>query len=174
NQPVEKVSWNDAMEFCRRVTASEKAAGHVLPGYEYTLPTEAEWEYACRAGTTGDYAGDGNLDHMGWYDGNSQAKTHEVANKQPNVWGLYDMNGNVWEWCYDFYRPYVAGEQTDPAILEVDPDDTSDSGSSRVLRGGSWFSMADFCRSDFRRRDDPSDRDNTVGFRVALAPSRTN
>jgi formylglycine-generating enzyme required for sulfatase activity len=181
NQPVEKVSWNDAMEFCRRVTASEKAAGHVLPGYEYTLPTEAEWEYACRAGTTGDYAGDGNLDHMGWYDKNSEGKTHNVAGKQPNTWGLYDMHGNVWEWCYDYYRPFSNREQTDsnreqtdPAVIDVDPDDTSDSDTARAGRGGGWGDSAGLCRSAYRFGYDPSQGDDDLGFRFALAPSRTN
>jgi formylglycine-generating enzyme required for sulfatase activity len=170
NQPVENVSWDDAMEFCRRVTASERSAGRVPMGYEYTLPTEAEWEYACRAGTTGDYGGNGNLDHMGWYEGNSRGKTHDIASKAPNAWGLYDMHGNVWEWCYDLASSYANNEQTDPASLGVESDNTS--GSGRVNRGGSWVNTAVNCQSTYRSGGGSGYRGDGLGFRLALSPIR--
>jgi len=123
--PVEQVSWEEAMEFCRKLTERERAAGRLASGYAYTLPTEAQWEYACRAGTTGAYAGD--LDAMGWNDGNSGSQTHAVGQKRANGWGLYDMHGNVWEWCLDWYGDYPSGSVVDPR--------GASSGSSRVYRG---------------------------------------
>jgi len=156
--PVESVSWNDAMEFCRKLTALERQAGRLPEGFEYTLPTEAQWEYACRAGTTGDYAG--NLDSMGWYSSNSGSKTHPVGTKQANAWGLYDMHGNVWEWCSDLYGSYPSGSVTDPR--------GASSGSNRVNRGGSWNNGASSCRSANRSWSAPAFRDRTLGFRVCL------
>jgi sulfatase modifying factor 1 len=156
--PVEKVSWNDAMEFCRKLTALERQAGRLPEGFEYTLPTEAQWEYACRAGTTGDYAG--NLDSMAWYDKNSGNKTHPVGTKQANAWGLYDMHGNVWEWCSDWYGGYPSGSVTDPR--------GAPSGSSRVFRGGSWYDFASHCRSAFRLRFFPTYTSDDLGFRACL------
>ncbi|NLX26683.1 MAG: SUMF1/EgtB/PvdO family nonheme iron enzyme [Lentisphaerae bacterium] len=157
--PVETVSWYDAMEFCRKLTALERQAGRLPDGFEYTLPTEAQWEYACRAGTTGDYAG--NLDAMAWYDSNSGSKTHPVGTKQPNAWGLYDMHGNVWEWCLDWYGNYASG-------IAMDPQGAS-SGSFRVARGGSWYHLASLCRSAFRLSHSPSFTLNILGFRVCLS-----
>ena len=121
NCPVEQVSWDNCQEFIQRLNQKEGTS-------KYRLPTEAEWEYACRAGTTGPYAGD--LDSMGWYDGNSGRRTHLVGQKKPNAWGLYDMHGNVWEWCSDWYGEDTSGSITDP--------EGPSSGPSRVLRGGSW------------------------------------
>ncbi len=162
--PVESVSWKDAMTYCRRLTDQERAAGRLPQGYVYTLPTEAEWEYACRAGTTGPYAGDGNLNDLGWHNGNSGGWTHPVAQKQPNGWGLYDMYGNLAEWCRDWYGPYPGGSVTDYA--------GPSSGTGRVVRGGSWSSDALSCRSASRGKSEPPDySDNTIGFRVALVPS---
>jgi formylglycine-generating enzyme required for sulfatase activity len=160
---VEQVSWDDAMQFCRKLTERERQAGRLPEGYEYTLPTEAQWEYACRAGTTGPFAGSGNLDSMGWYTSNSGNTTHPVAQKQANAWGLYDMHGNVWEWCRDWSGGYPGGSVTDPT--------GPSSGSSRVFRGGCWSSIAQFCRSVFRSCFEPGYRINDVGFRLALAPS---
>ena len=129
--PVENVTWNDCQEFIRKVNASLNC--------EACLPTEAEWEYACRAGTTGPYAG-GSLDSMGWYRNNSGGKTHPVGQKQPNLWGFYDMHGNVWEWCNDWYGAYPSGSVTDPT-------GSASGGNRGVLRGGRWDSEARGCRS---------------------------
>ncbi len=125
--------------------------------YLYSLPTEAQWEYACRATTTGDYAG--NLDEMAWYAGKT---THEVGKKKPNAWGLYDMHGNVWEWCSDWYGGYSSGTVTDLS--------GANSGSHRVDRGGGWGSPANYCRSANRSGIAPDDRDGGLGFRLVRIP----
>jgi len=158
--PVVGVSWNDAMSFCKWLTERERAAGRLAAGYKYTLPTEAQWEYACRSGTTGAYAGD--LDSMAWYGKNSGRKTHAVGGKQPNGWGLYDMHGNVWEWCSDWYGSYPSGSAVDPT--------GASSGSLRVRRGGSWGSNASICRSANRNRITPGYRSYFLGFRLAHRP----
>jgi formylglycine-generating enzyme required for sulfatase activity len=155
--PVEKVSWADAVEFCRKLSAmpAEKTAGHV-----YRLPTEAEWEYACRSGTTTAYGfGDdaSRLGDYGWF-GNSDSSTHPVGEKKPNAWGLYDMHGNVWEWCQDWYSAYPSGSAMDPT--------GATSGSNRVLRGGGWSTLARFCLSADRGGSTPENRDDYLGFRV--------
>jgi hypothetical protein len=150
NRPVEDVSWDDAMEFCKKLTEMERATGRLPAGQEYTLPTEKQWEYACRAGTTGDYTGTGNLDDMGWYYGNSGGQTHDVATKKPNDWGFYDMHGTVWEWCLDEY-----GSSRD----------------GRVLRGGGWRGGADACRSAYRGYG-PGLLFNGLGFRPVLISVR--
>jgi len=155
--PVENVSWGDAMEFCRKLTERERQAGRLPTGTIYTLPTEAQWEYACRAGRTGDYAGE--VDAMAWYDKNSGAATHAVGTKQANAWGLHDMHGNVWEWCLDRYGPYLGGRVTDPKGVP--------SGSSRVLRGGSWADGAGSARSANRFDYYPGIRYYDFGFRLA-------
>jgi formylglycine-generating enzyme required for sulfatase activity len=156
--PVEQVSWNDAVEFCRKLSElpAEKAAGYV-----YRLPTEAEWEYACRAGTDTEYSfgdSESQLGGYAWYDENSGLTTHPVGGKRPNAWGLYDMHGNVWEWCQDWYGAYPSGSVTDPPGAA--------SGSARVYRGGSWFHYSDDCRSAFRNGSTPDDRSFGLGFRV--------
>jgi formylglycine-generating enzyme required for sulfatase activity len=159
NRPVEQVSWTEAMEFCRKLTEREWAAERLPEGYAYMLPTEAQWEYACRAGTTGDYAGE--LSAMGWYDQNSGSKTNPVGTKRANAWGLHDMHGNVWEWCADWYAGYAGGSVRDP----VGPS----SGSFRVRRGGGWWNSADFCRSASRVNYVPGYRVDFLGFRLALS-----
>ena len=156
--PVVGVSWADAVEFCRKLSAmpAEKTAGHV-----YRLPTEAEWEYACRSGTTTAYGfGDdaSRLGDYGWFDGNSDSSTHPVGEKKPNAWGLYDMHGGVYEWCQDWYGDYPSGSATNPT--------GATSGSDRVLRGGGWFSGARDCRSAYRSWNTPGFRDSSLGFRV--------
>nr|WP_271960234.1 SUMF1/EgtB/PvdO family nonheme iron enzyme [Rubripirellula sp.] len=163
DHPVEMVSWDEAVEFCRRLSEvpAEKAAGNV-----YRLPTEAEWEYACRAGTATkfNYGDDkSDLGDYGWYSENSDRKTHPVGSKLPNAWGLYDMHGNVWEWCRDWHGDYPSGSVTDPS--------GATSSSLRVFRGGSWYYIAEICRSAIRCRDGPSLRYDDLGFRVSLSPS---
>ncbi len=158
-RPMEEVSRVEAVEFCQKLTERERQAGRLREGYEYMLPTEAQWEHACRAGTTGDYAG--NLDKMAWYNKNSGHTTHPVAQKQANVWRLYDMKGNVWEWCRDWYGQYPGGSVTDPT--------GPPSGSIRVVRGGSWNSPAQRCRSASRVGLAPDKRFDDVGFRLALS-----
>ncbi|MDR0535440.1 MAG: SUMF1/EgtB/PvdO family nonheme iron enzyme [Puniceicoccales bacterium] len=160
NLPMTWVSWHEAMEFCRRVTETERKAGRLPSGYEYTLPTEAQWEYACRAGTSGPYGGTGNLDEMGWYDKNSKWNLHPVAQKKSNDWGLYDMHGNVWEWCADWYGEYPKGKATDP--------NGASSGDARVMRGGGWNDTN--CRSSLRGVRLPDSRNADRGFRISLRP----
>ena len=155
--PVEQVSWNDAQAFIQ-------ALNQRYPGRNYRLPTEAEWEYAARAGTTGDYGGTGVLDDMGWYSGNSGGRTHPVALKQPNAFNLYDMHGNVWEWVQDWYS--ATYYSISPGVDPTGPT----TGSDRVLRGGSWFVSASLARSAFRVSRAPSVRSNGGGFRLARTP----
>ena len=161
NRPVEQVSWHDATEFCRRLSElpQERAMGRV-----YRLPTEAEWEYACRAGTKKQYSfGDdeSQLGDYGWFDGNAGGQTQPVGAKKPNPRGLYDMHGNVWEWCGDWHDPsyYDNGPTSDPAGPA--------SGSLRILRGGSWYHVPDLLRSTKRIGDSPTVKRNDYGFRVA-------
>ena len=163
NHPVEEVSWEDAVEFCQRLSAlpEEKKAGRV-----YRLPSEAEWEYACRAGSQMAYSfgsDEKSLVNFGWYDSNSKEKTHAVGLKKANAWGLYDMHGNVWEWCADWYDEYPKGSATDPRGPEA--------GSIRVIRGGGWLLDAVYCRSADRYGRVPSFRGLNLGFRVALSSS---
>ena len=163
NNPVELVSWKDAVEFCRKLSQlpKEKAAGHV-----YRLPTEAEWEYACRAGTTAAYSFGDDASQLGqyaWFDENSGTTTHPVGGKKPNPWGLYDMHGNVWEWCHDWHGEYPSEPVTDPTGPTT--------GSFRVYRGGGWDGYAGYCRSGSHHGFNPSYRGGLLGFRVARDPS---
>jgi formylglycine-generating enzyme required for sulfatase activity len=162
NLPVEQVSWGEAVEFCRKLTAKQRQEGVLPEGWEWRLPTEAEWEYAARAGTTG--ARHGELDTIAWHGGNSGSETHGVKGKEANAWGLHDMIGNVWEWCGDWYGDYPTGSVTDPT--------GPGSGSFRVLRGGSWGYVAGNARSAKRFRLDPGLRDFVLGFRPALSSVR--
>ncbi len=162
--PVETVAWKDAMEFCRRLSATdaERSAGRV-----YRLPTEAEWEYACRAGSNTKWSfGDSETSpgDYAWYSGNSDRKTHPVGQKKPNAWGLYDMHGNVWEWCQDWRdADYYAASPTD------DPQGPS-AGWLRVTRGGGGYYSARACRSAYRGRGTPDYRSRGLGFRLAFSP----
>jgi formylglycine-generating enzyme required for sulfatase activity len=164
--PAERVSWLSAMEFGRIVTERERAAGRLPPDYEYTLPSEAQWEYACRAGTTGPHAGD--LDAMAWFAGNSDRRPHPVGQKQPNAWGLYDMHGNVAEWCIDGYHGYPGGHVTDFAIGYDGPS----AAMARMVRGGWWQSGAGLCRSGSRNHYLVTHTGSDLGFRLALVPVR--
>ena len=155
DRPVENVSWNDAMEFCAELSR--------MTGRRFTLPTEAEWEYAARGGrksTSAKDSGSSSVTNVAWYDGNSGSQTHPVGKLRPNELGIYDMRGNVWEWCLDWYGSYSSASQTDP----MGPG----SGSSRVLRGGSWGYYARFCRVSYRYYGTPGDRYIYNGFRVVL------
>ncbi|MGH7945782.1 MAG: formylglycine-generating enzyme family protein [Opitutaceae bacterium] len=158
--PVANVSWDDCQNFLTKL--QEKT------GRKFTLPTEAQWEYACRAGTTTDYSfgdAESGLAEHGWYSGNSAPpKTHPVGEKKPNPWGLYDMHGNAWEWCADRYGKYSGGAMTDPAGAA--------SGATRVYRGGSWSHVAPFCGSADRDGNLPGFRFLYLGLRVALSSRR--
>jgi formylglycine-generating enzyme required for sulfatase activity len=148
-RPLESVSWEDAARFCDAL--STRAGG------TYHLPTEAQWEYACRAGTTGPH--DGDLDAIAWHRENSNDSTQPVGQKQPNAWGLYDMIGNVWEWCLDWYAPYLSQLQRDPK--------GPPSGRYRVLRGAAWPINARSCRAAQRYGFTPTYRFNAIGVRPA-------
>lgn len=161
--PVENVSWLDAVRFCNALSQRDGCmpAYHVHPDGEgaewdagadgYRLPTEAEWEHACRAGTSGPRYGP--LDEIAWYRGNSGERIRDVGGKRPNAWGFHDMLGNVWDWCWDIYDAEVYG-------------------TYRVLRGGGWFDEHWSCRASVRRRSHPAFRVDDVGFRVARSVAR--
>ncbi len=158
--PVESVSWDDAQEFCKKLNQQT--------GKKYRLPSEAEWEYACRAGSQTRYFFGDNEKQLGeyaWYDENSGLKTHSVGQKKPNNWGLFDMSGNVWEWCEDpWHENYYKNAPTDGRSWNHNHSQSS----SRILRGGSWFDLSWGCRSAFRFRYNAVDRYGFIGFRLAL------
>jgi formylglycine-generating enzyme required for sulfatase activity len=162
--PVVGVSWDDAVAFCRKLTEQERGAGQLPEGYEYRLPTEAEWEYAARGGPKSKgftYSGSNDAEEVAWHSDDSRDKSHPVGGKKPNELGLHDMSGNVFEWCLDWYGEYPPGTVADPSGART--------GRSRVFRGGSWFLNATFCRSASRNGYAPSLSFNNLGFRVALA-----
>jgi formylglycine-generating enzyme required for sulfatase activity len=160
--PVECVSWDDSQDFLKKLNALGKERG------QFRLPTEAEWEWACRAGTrtrfcSGD-ADEGLADYA-WFGANSGSATHPVGEKRPNAWGLHDLHGNVWEWCGDWYGAdyYAKGPRYDPTGPAT--------GSDRVLRGGSWGSDTRYCRSSYRYGNYPANGSDNVGFRVVFVPA---
>ena len=156
SHPIVNVNYGDAMAYCDWLAEKMDA--------DYRLPTEAEWEYAARGGKLSKgtkYSGGRSLDNAGWYDANSNKQTQSVAKKNPNELGIYDMSGNVWEWCKDWYGDYSATAQTNPKGATT--------GSYRVLRGGSWSYSASFCRVARRIFDDPANRTLNYGFRVLLS-----
>ena len=156
--PVDSVSWIDAMEFCKKLNDSGKAPD----GWKFTLPTEAQWEYAARGGNRSrgyKYSGSNDASEVAWYDNNSGRQPHPVALKKANAFGLYDMSGNVWEWCLDLHEDGYVG---DPEFLK------GNSGRNRVLRGGSWFDDAWNCRSARRIVHNPGHSGDFFGFRVVL------
>ena len=188
NRPVENVTWYDAIEFCNKLSVREgltavytitgrtPVSGYPITGATvtadfnnngYRLPTEAQWEYACRAGSTGAYSKDilgnevesSNLGEYAWYSANSDNKTHQVGKRTANARRLYDMHGNVWEWCWDRNGAYPNESKTDYA--------GSASGSARMIRGGSWNYSAEFAVSSSRYFNDPNTRNNNLGFRLA-------
>lgn len=179
NLPVEMVTWYNAVAFCNALSQLEgRTPCYTINGTNvtcnwdangYRLPSEAEWEYAAKAGTTTDFHNgsltnpdcsplDNNLDKIGWYCGNENTKTREVGQKQPNAFGLYDMSGNVWEWCWDWYTSYTNVTLTDPKGPTM--------GSYRVYRGGSWIYYTFRCRSAYRNYDTPDSRYFDIGFRI--------
>jgi formylglycine-generating enzyme required for sulfatase activity len=173
--PVEQVSWKDAREFCAKLSAlaREKKAGR-----KYRLPSEAEWEYACRARTTTPFHYgkslsskqanfDGNYPYGGAEKGPYLKRTCKVGSYKPNAWGLYDMHGNIWQWCEDWHKNdyYAESDKEDPKSTKR--------GDARVLRGGSWYNGSWNCRAAYRRRVGPGGRNFNVGFRVVLVAPRT-
>jgi formylglycine-generating enzyme required for sulfatase activity len=163
--PVENVSWKDAMVFCEQLTKVTEGNGR------YTLPTEAQWEYACRAGTdTEFYTGNDktHLDQAGWYSSNSQGQTHPVGKKAPNDFNLYDMHGNVWEWCLDWYDSDYYSECNKKGVVSNPAG--PENGSGRVLRGGSWVGGEQGCRSASRDNGHPEFRYGSIGFRLVFVP----
>ncbi|MBN8247205.1 MAG: formylglycine-generating enzyme family protein [Verrucomicrobia bacterium] len=163
NRPVEKVSFLDAVRYCEALTNRERHAGHLAPGYVYRLPTEAEWEYACRAGSTNRYHfGDeaAAADAYAWTSENSSSATHPVGQKAPNAWGLHDTHGNVWEWCHDWFEPYPARPLTDP----VGPATSK----YKLFKGGGWNQDADYARASSRFMMSASNGIHFVGFRMVL------
>lgn len=168
--PVECVSWQDATDFCRKLSKQDQVAGCMPEGYEYGMPTEAQWEYACRAGTMTEYhrgETESDLWRVGWYDANSHMTTHPVARKKPNPWGLYDMHGNVWEWCQDSYEESPGESPASALDVMVNPVGLLH-GPDRVVRGGSWLDSAISCRAASICSFGVDDRYGTVGFRLAL------
>jgi formylglycine-generating enzyme required for sulfatase activity len=160
--PIYYVSWDEAAEFCRRVNALESEQGRMPAGYGCWLPTEAQWEYACRAGSTGPHGAGAAFDDMAWYERNAGGVTHPVATKTPNAWGLFDMQGNVGEWCADYYGEYPAGPAIDPL--------GADAGKDRVERGGRWANPEKWCRAAQRNGVPGNRRYPSLGFRLALRP----
>jgi formylglycine-generating enzyme required for sulfatase activity len=158
--PVEQVSWLDAVAFCQRLNQRERAAGRLPAGYAYTLPTEAEWEYACRAGSGN--AAPSSLNSLAWFTDNSDSQTHPVATLRPNALGLHDMLGNVWEWCSDGYADLPSGSVRDPAGPAASPD--------RINRGGSWNLDEASSRPTARNWAAPEFKRHNLGFRLALKP----
>ncbi len=187
--PMENVSWMEANEFCRRLTEQEKKAKRIPENAIFRLPTEAEWEYACRAGTTTafnngkDFLQKGTncpeLAEVATFRFNSGGKrgrfnrTKQVATRRPNAWGLLDMHGNVAEWCDDNYTditpPVPETEKKSKKAKKQEPEVVNDKASQKIIRGGSFMSMPQFCRAAYRGSAEPVTRNNTIGFRVVLS-----
>ena len=164
------MSWYDATAYCDALTQRERAAGRIATNRVYRLPTEAEWEYACRGWTStrfsyGDDPGYTNLTKYDWCSDNSDNQPHPVGQKLPNPWGLSDMHGNVWEWCQDWWSV------SPPGGIALDPQGPP-TGSNRVVRGGDWDGDDWNCRSAFRASQVPGSEDLRIGFRVVLAPGQ--
>lgn len=160
--PIYYVTYGESLAFCQALTEREKAAGRLPAGYAYTLPTEAQWEYACRAGTSGPFAAP-DLDTLAWHKDNAEETSHPVATKMANSWGLHDMHGNVMERCLDWYSAKLSGGSLRDPTGAV-------SGTGRVARGGGWDWAAANLRSASRRAVGPDTRSSRLGFRIALSP----
>ena len=156
-KPVESVSWYDCQEFVKKL--------NLQTGLNFSLPTEAQWEFAARGGNMSKgykYSGSNDLDKVAWYESNSGSEIHYIGQKQSNELGLYDMTGNVWEWCCDWYEDYNSSSQTNPTGPTT--------GSLRVCRGGSWYNLARFCRVSFRSHDRPDYSGTCLGLRLVINP----
>jgi formylglycine-generating enzyme required for sulfatase activity len=176
NQPIVGINWKAADQFCKWLTKRESLAKRLPDGYEYRLPTEAEWEYACRASASKDKSvppstsycfGDdaGILSDYAWFKLNSGGRTFPAGKKKPNAWGLYDMHGNVWEWCRDWYDgPYLEIEVKDPKGSDASTDNL------KVLRGGSFMSDANELGSSTRYSLDYKTAKKNIGFRIVCGP----
>ena len=163
---VELVSWTEAREFCQKATVELRVLGLLTERELVRLPSEAEWEYTCRAGTNEAYSfGDDakTLGDFGWFTGNAKGNDPPVGKRKPNAWGFFDMHGYVWEWCQDAWHDNYRGAPPDGSAWD-DPD-----ARQRVARGGSWADSADHCRSAFRQRFAPDHRSDAVGFRCVRA-----
>lgn len=160
--PVTDVDWNQSMEFCKELSEREHKLGLIPEGWTYSLPTEAQWEYACRAGNAGPFSG-GEIQEVGWFEGNSGGSVHKVGTKKGNEWGIHDMHGNVREWCFGIFSEDLEGGR--------DPSGPT-SGERRPLRGGSWFYPANLCRAALRGGREPSASDFHLGFRVVVVSDR--
>jgi formylglycine-generating enzyme required for sulfatase activity len=169
---ADNMDWTEAMDFCRRLTEREREAGLLPEAFEYTLPTEAQWEYVCRAGTRTAYSFGDDVSKFGQYavyEGSRDGPyAHRVKRLKPNPWGFYDMHGNVWEWCLDEVD-WSSGGQSD-TYRDGIQDPLAQGGPRRVLRGGGWFNSSTLCRSARRGASDPSDANGSLGFRPVLAP----
>lgn len=182
-KPVDGVSWYNAVIFCQKLTKRERASGCLPAGYEYCLPTEAQWEFAARGGAESKaykFSGGNNLDSLAWFYENSgnarlseewdvdnldknECRPHDVGTKTANELGIHDMLGNVWEWCSNWYEDYPDSNVVDPVGAE--------SSSCRVLRGGSWRSTANLCRIAIRHTDSPNSGHYQMGFRIVMVSS---
>ena len=163
DRPVEQVPWDKVTSFCEKLTELEREAGRLPAGMAYQLPTEAEWEYACRAGTKTAFSFGDELTAKDANFARNVGETTDVGQYPANAWGFHDMHGNVWEWTADWYEEYTSGAVSDPVGPAV--------GSFRVLRGGSWYASANSARSAIRLWFVPADGSDYLGFRLSLRPA---
>jgi sulfatase modifying factor 1 len=154
--PITGISWDSVQSFVQKINSKQSE-------WQYSLPSEAQWEYAARGGNKSQgliYSGSNNIDEVGWYSGNSNNRIHGSGELKPNELGIYDMTGNQWEWCQDWY-----GEYPSDTMISVNPAGP-DNGAVKILRGGSWYSVATLCRNTLRSGGEPSIKDKHYGFRL--------
>ena len=165
--PVDQVSWLDANSFCEKLSEIVASTSGIKSAIKFALPTEAQWEYAARAGSSGPYAG--KLDDLAWYGEPTEGgTTHTVATKSPNAWGIHDMHGNLWEWCHDRFADFSSGDVADPVAPETAL------GNTRIDRGGCWDSTPEYCRSAHRGVYESDRKSRFVGFRIVVTLQKTN